>query len=76
MGIALLPEMAVKSGLLNNTELLARPLAAPTPKRVIALIARSSTARLEEFEVLSDCIQECFGASLRISRSKCKGIRA
>ena len=76
MGIALLPEMAVKGGLLNNTELVARPLATPTPKRVIALVARSSTARLEEFQVLSDCIQERFGASIRISRGKSKGIRA
>jgi LysR family transcriptional regulator, hydrogen peroxide-inducible genes activator len=76
MGIALLPEMAVKGGLLNNTELVARPLATPTPKRVIALIARASTARLEEFAVLSDCIQERFGASIRISRGKRKGIRA
>jgi len=72
----LLPEMAVRGGLLNNTELVARPLATPTPKRVIALVARSSTARLEEFQVLSDCIQERFGASIRISRGKRKGIRA
>jgi len=76
MGIALLPEMAVKGGLLNNTGLVARPLAIPTPKRVIALVARSSTARLDEFEALSDCIRERFGASIRISRGKRKGIRA
>lgn len=75
MGIALLPEMAVSGGLLNSTELLARPLAAPAPKRVIALVARSSTARVEEFGVLSECIQERFGADLKISRGKQKGIR-
>jgi len=75
MGIALLPEMAIKGGLLNSTQLLARPLAAPAPKRVIALVARSSSARLEEFQALSDAIQERFGASLRISRGKRKGIR-
>lgn len=76
MGIALLPEMAVKGGLLNNTELVARPLAIPTPKRVIALVARSSTARLDEFQALSDSIRERFGASISISRGKRKGFRA
>ena len=75
MGIALLPEMAVKGGLLNSTELLARPLAAPAPKRVIALVTRSSYAHLEEFQALSDAIRERFGANLRISRGKRKGIR-
>ncbi len=74
MGITLLPEMAVTGGLLNGTELAAKPLAAPAPKRVIALVARSSTARLEEFQALSDCIQERFGVSLSASRSKRKGI--
>ena len=52
LGIALLPEMAVKSGLLNQTKLIAKPLAAPAPKRQIALIARPSTARIEEFNAL------------------------
>ena len=49
MGIALIPEMAIKAGLLNQTKLIARPLSAPAPKRTIAIIARQSTARLEEF---------------------------
>ena len=62
MGIALLPEMAVKGGLLNGSQLLARPLAAPAPKRVIALVARPSSARLEEFQALAQCIEERFKA--------------
>lgn len=60
MGIALLPEMAVNGGLLAGTSLLARPLAPPAPKRVIALVARSSTAHMAEFQVFSDCIQKRF----------------
>jgi LysR family hydrogen peroxide-inducible transcriptional activator len=60
MGIALLPEMAVKGGLLNGTDLVARPLAAPAPKRIIALVARASTAHAAEFQALSDCIQGRF----------------
>lgn len=48
-GIALIPEMAIKAGLLNQTKLIARPLSAPAPKRTIAIVARQSTARIEEF---------------------------
>jgi LysR family hydrogen peroxide-inducible transcriptional activator len=75
MGIALLPEMAVKGGLLNGTNLVARPLAPPAPKRVIALVARSSTAHLEEFQVFSDCIEARFKRGSKGSRGAVKGLR-
>ena len=75
MGIALLPEMAVRGGLLNGTSLVARPLAPPAPKRVIALLARSSTAHLEEFKVFSDCIHERFKRGAKSSRGAVKGLR-
>jgi LysR family hydrogen peroxide-inducible transcriptional activator len=52
--------MAVNSSLLNNSELVAKELASPAPKRVIALVARSSTAHLKEFSALSACIREQF----------------
>jgi LysR family hydrogen peroxide-inducible transcriptional activator len=64
LGIALLPEMAVKSSLLNSTELVAKALASPAPKRVIALVARASTAHTQEFIALSKCIRERFSAYL------------
>jgi LysR family hydrogen peroxide-inducible transcriptional activator len=57
LGMALMPEMAIKSGLLKNTHLIARPLTAPAPNRKIALIARSSTARIEEFNALVKVIK-------------------
>jgi LysR family hydrogen peroxide-inducible transcriptional activator len=63
LGIALLPGMAVKSSLLNNSELVAKELAAPAPKRVIALVARQSTAHTQEFNALADCIRDQFGAT-------------
>lgn len=62
LGIALLPGMAVKSSLLNNSELVAKELASPAPKRVIALVARSSTAHTQEFNALANCFREQFGA--------------
>lgn len=58
MGIALVPEMAIRSGLLTTTELIARPLEAPAPKRTIALIARASTPHIREFELISAAIIE------------------
>ncbi|MBU3577215.1 hydrogen peroxide-inducible genes activator [Polynucleobacter sp. UK-Kesae-W10] len=64
-GIALLPNMAVNSSLLNHSDLVAKAMAAPAPKRVIALVARSSTAHREEFAALASCIRERFGASLK-----------
>ena len=63
LGIALLPNMAVKSSLLNNSTLVARELASPAPKRVIALVARPSTAHTQEFNALAECIREQFGAA-------------
>ena len=68
MGIALLPEMAIKGGLLNGTTLVARPLAPPAPKRTIALLARSSTTHLEEFQALAQSIEGRFQSAPRISR--------
>lgn len=40
LGLSLLPEMAVKAGLLNGTAVVAQPLKAPPPKRGIALVTR------------------------------------
>lgn len=68
MGIALLPEMAIKGGLLNGTTLVARPLAPPAPKRTIALLARASTTHLEEFQALAQSIEGRFQSAPRISR--------
>ena len=74
MGIALLPEMAVRGGLLNGTSLVGRPLAPPAPKRVIALVARASTAHINEFEAFSDCIQERFKRGGKMGRAAVKGL--
>jgi len=45
LGVALLPEMAIKAGFLVGSKVIARPLAAPAPQREIALVARPSTSR-------------------------------
>ncbi len=65
MGVALLPEMAIKSGLLNNTNLSAKPLTESSPKRVIALVARDSNVRIDEFNALARAIKETHNQEAR-----------
>lgn len=74
LGVALLPEMAIKSGILNNTSLMARPLAPPAPKRGIALVARQTTARIDEFMAIANIIISAHLQSSKVGSSKTKSI--
>lgn len=56
MGLALLPEMAIQSGLLSNLALKARPLAPPAPERIIALVTRTTSAHMAEFDAVARVI--------------------
>lgn len=47
LGIALLPEMAIKSQWLTQGSVLAKPLASPAPTRQIALVMRPTQTRRE-----------------------------
>lgn len=60
LGCALLPNMAIQAGLLNNTELQQIELAAPLPSRQIALITRNSHPKLHFIETaLSPLLRAC-----------------
>jgi len=81
LGLALVPEIALKSGLLQKTRLVARPLAPPAPKRTLALVARPSTARGAELALLAQFIAEAHrrerravttSAGRRAVRNSCK----
>jgi LysR family hydrogen peroxide-inducible transcriptional activator len=50
--------MAVKKGLLNGTEVEARPLEAPHASRDIALVWRTNSPRQPEFELLAETMRE------------------
>ena len=63
LGIALIPEMAIKNGLAESPNLLARPMKSPGPKRTIALIARRSTSRQAELKTLAETIRQAYGRS-------------
>lgn len=52
MGLALVPDLAIKGGLLNGMPLKARPLAAPAPERTIALVTRPTSPYMAEFEAI------------------------
>jgi LysR family transcriptional regulator, hydrogen peroxide-inducible genes activator len=57
IGLALVPEIALSSGLLKGSNLVARPLTPPAPKRSIVLLARRSSARQAELAALGDFIE-------------------
>ena len=56
LGIGLIPEIAVKSGLTASPSLVVRPMAKPSPRRTIALVARRSTTRLADLKSLAEVI--------------------
>lgn len=53
LGDALLPQMAIDSGFLAGASVLPKRFAPPLPTRRIALAARTSTTRTEEFEFMA-----------------------
>jgi len=56
LGVTLLPEIALKAGLLNGTQLAARPFSVHVPSRTLALAARPSSARRADLELLAASI--------------------
>ena len=54
LGLTMLPQMAVDAGILNGTEVVARPLKSKKAKREIALIWRKNSPRRDEFELLAE----------------------
>ena len=54
LGLTMLPQMAVDAGILNGTEVVARPLKSKQAKREIALIWRKNSPRRDEFELLAE----------------------
>ena len=53
LGVTMLPEMAIRAGILDHTGLAARPLAADNPARRIALAWRPASPREKDFRLLA-----------------------
>ena len=62
LGVTLVPEMAVKAGILADTGIVTRPLAAEHPAREIALVWRRSSPREKEFRMLAGALKAAAGA--------------
>ncbi|PKP92333.1 MAG: LysR family transcriptional regulator [Alphaproteobacteria bacterium HGW-Alphaproteobacteria-14] len=54
LGVTMLPEMALKAGILNGTEVVARPVDSPTAKREIVLVWRKNSPREGDFELMAE----------------------
>lgn len=72
LGVTLLPEMAIEAGILENTRVVARPLAADHPSRRIALAWRRGSPRDKEFRLLAGALaaSKIDDASARKLRSR------
>ena len=67
LGLTLLPEMAVVSGILAGTPVIARPVDGRHASREIALAWRASSPRAEEFTLLADTLKAAWEAQVRLA---------
>jgi LysR family transcriptional regulator, hydrogen peroxide-inducible genes activator len=58
LGLTMLPEMALDAGILNGTNVVARPLQSPNANREIALVWRKNSPRSDEFRMLADELRQ------------------
>ncbi len=54
LGLTMLPEMAVRAGVLAGTQVVARPLKSNNARREIALIWRKNSPRADDFKLLAE----------------------
>lgn len=67
LGVTMIPEMAIAGGLLEHTQITARPLRSERGWRDIALVWRRNSPREKEFRLLSEILRGSaqHGSSLR-----------
>ncbi|AXJ95905.1 MULTISPECIES: hydrogen peroxide-inducible genes activator [unclassified Sphingomonas] len=58
LGMTMLPEMAIKAGILEHTGIVARPLAAENAVRRIALVWRRASPRERDFQLLAETLAQ------------------
>ncbi|MBW7946197.1 MAG: LysR family transcriptional regulator [Sphingomonadaceae bacterium] len=56
LGTTLVPDMALKAGILNGTDVETRPIDGEKPFREVALVWRKSSPREEEFRLLAQAL--------------------
>jgi LysR family hydrogen peroxide-inducible transcriptional activator len=55
-GVTLLPGITLDVGILKGTRLVARPFARPAPSRTLALVARHTSSRRRDADLLADFV--------------------
>jgi LysR family hydrogen peroxide-inducible transcriptional activator len=55
-GLTLLPRITLEAGILKGTRLVARPFAPPAPFRTLALVARRTSTRRRDADLLADFV--------------------
>jgi len=63
LGVTMLPEMALQAGILDHTDVVARPLEAQHPSRRIALVWRNGSPREKEFRLFAKALREAHQAA-------------
>jgi LysR family hydrogen peroxide-inducible transcriptional activator len=58
LGVTMLPEMALAAGILDHTQVVARPLEADHAARQIALLWRKNSPREKDFRLLADLLRD------------------
>lgn len=58
LGVTLLPRITLDAGILKGTRLVARPFASPAPSRTLALVARRTSSRLGDADLLAEFLVE------------------
>ncbi len=66
LGVTLLPEVTLKAGILNGTQLIARPFATQVPSRTIALATRPAGSRRADVELLAKFFEDHARRSARL----------
>ena len=56
LGVTMLPEMAIDAGILEHTNVTARPLEAENAFRKIALVWRRASPRERDFRLLAEVL--------------------
>lgn len=58
LGLTLLPKMSIDSGILQHTDIIARPIKSDRAFRKIALVWRRNSPRKDEFKLLAEIMRE------------------
>jgi LysR family hydrogen peroxide-inducible transcriptional activator len=58
LGVTLLPAITLEAGILKGTRLVSRPFSPPVPSRTLALVARRTSPRRRDADVLAEFLIE------------------